>query len=103
MILFDIQNDSFVYCDTSQLRLYGQEFGGSIIDSLILPFLDFYAPVSALPISGEDEHLINMTSCSDSIDAICDPNQPLFAPCYQNVSILRLTPVGMSVLKITIV
>lgn len=95
MILYDIQNDSFVYFDTSQVRLYGQELGGSIIDSLVIPFLDFYAPVSVSSISGEDERLINMTSCSESVDAICDPNQPLFAASYQNVPILTLTPVFM--------
>lgn len=95
MILYDIQNDSFVYFDTSQVRLYGQELGGSIIDSLVLPFLDFYAPMSVSPISGEDERLISMASCSESVDAICDPNQPLFAASYQNVPILTLTPVCM--------
>ena len=93
VILFDIQNDSFVYCDTSQVRLYGQELGGSIIDRVVLTFLDFYAPVSVNPISGENERLINMASCSESVDAICDPSQPLFAASYQNVPILTLTPV----------
>ena len=101
MILYDIQNDSFVNCDTSQVRLYGQELGGSIIDSLVHPFLEFYASASEHPISEESDRLINWATCTDSIDAIFDPSQPLFSSSYQNVPILTLSPVRKIAAEVT--